>query len=80
MEGFMTAISPGQAVRPSRLGMRAITTAIKDGRLSRDSGKHLVGPVQLREQFEIANLISRPQEFAGGFVDFLLGRGARHPR
>jgi hypothetical protein len=21
-----------------------------------------------------------PQEFAGNFVDFLLGRGARHPR
>jgi hypothetical protein len=73
----MTAISPGQA---SRLGMRAITTAIKDGRLSRDSGKYLVGSSLLREQFEIGNLISRPEEFAGGFVDFLLGRGARHSR
>jgi hypothetical protein len=76
----MTAISPGQAARPSRLGMRAITTAIKDGRLSRDSGRYLVGPVQLREQFAMGSITSRPQEFAGGFVDFLLGRGARHPR
>jgi hypothetical protein len=28
----------------------------------------------------MGNVISRPQEFGGGFVDFLLGRGARHPR
>jgi hypothetical protein len=76
----MTAISLGQPVRPSRLGMRAITAAIKGDRLSRDSGRYLVGPVQLREQFEMSNVTSRPQELAGGFVDFLLGRGARHPR
>jgi hypothetical protein len=24
--------------------------------------------------------MARSQEFAGGFVDLLLGRGARHPR
>jgi hypothetical protein len=60
--------------------MRAITAAIKVGRLSRDSDRYLVGPVQLREQLEMGNITSRPQEFAGGFVDFLLGRGARHPR
>jgi hypothetical protein len=76
----MIVISLGQPARPSRLGMRAITAAIKAGRLSRDSGRYLVGPVQLREQFEMGNVASRPQEFAGGFVDFLLGRGARHPR
>jgi hypothetical protein len=28
----------------------------------------------------MGNIASRPQEFASGFVDFLLGRGARHPR
>jgi hypothetical protein len=28
----------------------------------------------------MGNVGSRPQEFVGGFVDFLLGRGARHPR
>ena len=76
----MTVISLGQPARPSRLGMRAITAAIKAGQLSRDSGKYLVGPVQLREQLEMGNITSRPQEFAGGFVDLLLGRGPRHPR
>ena len=76
----MTTISLGQATRPSGLGMRAITAAINGGRLSRDSGRYLVGSVQLREQFEMSNVTSRPQEFAGGFVDFLLGRGAHHPR
>jgi len=76
----MTAISLGLAARPSRLGMRAISAATKVGRLSRDSSRYLVGPVRLREQFEMDNVTSRPQEFAGGFVDFLLGRGARPPR
>jgi len=76
----MTAISFGQAARPSRLGRTAITDAIKVGRFSRNSGRYLIGPAQLREQFEVSNLTLRPQEFAGGFVDFLLGRGARHPR
>ena len=76
----MTAISLGQPARPSRLGMRAITAVTKVGRLSRHSSRYLVGPVQLREQFEMDNVTSRPQEFAGGFVDFLLGRAARHPR
>jgi hypothetical protein len=76
----MTAISLGLAARPSRLGMRTITAAIKVSRLSRDSGRYLVGPVQLPEKFEMGNVTSRSQEFAGGFVDFLLGRGAHHPR
>ena len=57
-----------------------MTAAIKVGRLTRDSGGYSVGPAQAREHFEVSNVISRPQEFAGGFVDFLLGRGARHPR
>jgi hypothetical protein len=73
----MTTISLGQA-RSSRFGRTAITAAIKVGRLTRDSGGYLVGRAQLREQFEVGNFTSRPQEFAGGFVDFLLGRGARH--
>src|SRR5262249_4538860 len=46
--------------------------ASKVGRLSRDSGRHLVGPVQLREQFEMGApaqyRFARPQESAGGFV------------
>ena len=52
----MTAISLGQPARSSRFGMRAITAAINGGRLSRDSGRYLVGPVQLREQFEMGNV------------------------
>jgi hypothetical protein len=76
----MTTISLGQAARPSGLGMRAITAAIKGDRLPTDGGRYLVGSVQLREQFEMSNVTSRPQEFAGGFVDFLLGRGTRHSR
>jgi hypothetical protein len=76
----MTAISLGQAARPSRLGRTAIAAAIKAGRLTRDSGRYLVDPARVREQFEVGQVPSRPQEFAGGFVDFLLGRGARHPR
>ena len=75
----MTAISLGQSARPGRLGIKAIT-AIKVGRISRESGRYLVGSAQLREQLEMGNISSRPQEFASGFVDFLLGRGARHPR
>jgi hypothetical protein len=42
----------------ARLGMRAITAAIKVGRLSRDSGRYLVGSVQLREQFKMGNVAS----------------------
>jgi hypothetical protein len=57
-----------------------MTAAIKVGRLTRVSGRYSVGPAQVREQFEVRNVASRPQEFASGFVDFLLGRGARHPR
>jgi hypothetical protein len=57
----------------------AITAAIKVGRLANDRGG-TVGPAQLREKFEVGNVTSRSQEFHGGFVDFLLGRGAGHPR
>jgi hypothetical protein len=76
----MTAISLGQAASRSRLGSMAITSAIKVGRLTSDSDGYSVGPAQLREQFEVGDVTSRSQEFAGGFVDFLLGRGCRHPR
>ena len=76
----MSAISLGLAARPSRLGMRAITATTKVGQLPRDSGRYLVCSVQLGEQFERGNVASRPQECADGFVDFLLGRGTRHPR
>jgi hypothetical protein len=35
-------------------------------------------PAQLRGQ--LARMGSSQQEFAGGFVDFLLGRATRHSR
>ena len=80
MGDSMTAISLGQTGHNSRLSRTAITAAIKFGRLTHDSGVHSVGPTQVREPFEVGNVTARSQEFAGGFVDFLLGRGARHPR
>jgi hypothetical protein len=74
----MTAISVGQTAHPSRLSMMAINAAIKFGRLTNDSGGYSVGSAQVAD--EGSNVTARSQEFAGGFVDFLLGRGARHPR
>jgi hypothetical protein len=76
----MTAISLGQAARRGRLSRMAITAAIKVGRVTSNSDGYLIGPAQLREHFEMGNVTSRPQESAGGFVDFLLGRDARHSR
>jgi hypothetical protein len=75
----MTAISLGQAARRSRLNRMAITVAIKVGRLANDSGG-TVGPARLRQQLDVCNVTSRSQEFPGGFVNFLLGRRASHPR
>jgi hypothetical protein len=76
----MTAIMVGQTAHPSRLSRMASDAAIKFGRLTNDSGGYSVGSAQLGEQFEMGNVTARSQEFAGGFVDFLLGRGGRHPR
>ena len=76
----MTAISLGHAARRNRLGKTATTAAIKVGRFSRDSGRYLMGQAQLRAQLDVGHVASRSREFAGGFVDFLLGRNACHPR
>ena len=76
LSGSMTAISLGHAARRSRLNRTATTAAINVSRFSRG----LISPTQLRGQFEVAKITSRPQEFASGCVDFLLGRGARYPR
>jgi hypothetical protein len=70
----MTAILLGQTAHRGRLGMMVTTAVIKFGRLTNDSGAYSVGSAHGREQFE------HSQDVAGGFVDFLLGRGARHPR
>jgi hypothetical protein len=71
----MTAISLGQTARRARLSRMAITAAIKVGRVTSNSDGYLIGPAQLR-----SNVTSRPEDFAGGFVNFLLGRDARHSR
>jgi len=80
MEGSMTAILLGQTTHRSRISRTTITGAINVGPLPSDTGGCLAGPVRLREQFEVSDVTSRSQEFASGFVDFLLGRGADHPR
>jgi hypothetical protein len=74
----MTAISLGQTAHRGRLSMMVKTAATKFGRLT--NGGYSVGSAQVREQFEEGNVTARSQGVAGGFVDFLLGRGARHPR
>jgi hypothetical protein len=76
----MTAISLAYAARRSRLGRTAATAIVATGRISRDSGRDVVEPAWLRDRFAAGNVASRSREFAGGFVDFLLGRGACHPR
>ena len=70
----MIAISLGQTAHRGRLGMMVKTAVIKFGPLANESDAYPVGPAHGREQLEGS------QEVAGGFVDFLLGRGARHPR
>ena len=68
----MTAISLAQAAGLNKPGRAALTAGINVDRFSRDNSR--------RQQFEPHNVTSPSQEFAGGFVDFLLGRGAHHPR
>jgi hypothetical protein len=73
----MTPISFPQAAR-GQPGRSPITVAITVARLS--TGQSRAGRTVLSEQKVQVGSISPPQLFAGGFVDFLLGRGARHPR
>ena len=76
----MTAISLGQAARRGRLARTATTAAIEVGRFSRDNGRDLIDPARLRDRLAVGTVTSRSREFAGGFVDFLLGRGICHQR
>ena len=71
----MTAISLGHVSRPAKT---ASTGAIRVGQFLKDNNRS-IAPAQLREQLPRFGA-SQPQEFAGGFVDFLLGRGARDLR
>jgi hypothetical protein len=73
----MTPILFRQAVG-GRPGRSRITAAITVARLSPDQSRP--GRAVLSEQKVQVGNITPPELFAGGFVDFLLGRGARHPR
>jgi hypothetical protein len=73
----MNPISFPQAAR-GQPGRSPITVAITVARLS--TGQSRAGRTALSEQKVQVGNISPPQLFAGGFVDLLLGRGARHPR
>ena len=74
----MTAISWGQAARLNRSSRPAITGTNRHRRSSGQHSKYRIVPAQLRGQ--LARMGSAQQEFAGGFVDFLLGRVTRHSR
>ena len=73
----MTPISFRETAR-GQPGRSPITVAITVARLS--TGQSSAGRAALPEQKVQVNNISPLQLFAGGFVDFLLGRGVRHPR
>jgi hypothetical protein len=75
----MTVISLGHAACLSRSGTTTINGVIEVGKFSTGKSK-LIRPTLLQQQLDPHSGTSRPQESAGGFVDFLLGRSARDPR
>jgi len=70
----MTTISLEVVSRP---GKTVNTGAIKVGQFSRRINR-FKGSTQLRERPRFGT--PSPQEFAGGFVDFLLGKTIRDPQ
>jgi hypothetical protein len=78
----MTPISFRLAARLNSVSSSPVTGAITVDRAWKGHSKYLVGPTALSEQFKVpvGNIISPPHTFAGGFVDFLMGRRARYPR
>jgi hypothetical protein len=81
----MNAVRPAQKARGARMTGLAttITRAIEVRSTSRYDGRHLLSAAEIREEpddVRAGGVASRPQELARGFVDFLLGRGARHRR
>ena len=55
-----------------------MTRAIEVSIRTRSGERHFAGKREKDDHAGVANLPSRPQELAGGFVDFLLGRGTRY--
>jgi hypothetical protein len=77
----MTPISFRLAARLSSVSSSPITAAITVDRVWKGDSKYLAGPTASPEQFKVpVGIISQPHAFAGGFVDFLMGRRARYPR
>jgi len=78
----MTAVCPAHKARDVRLTehVTTITRPIKVSSKIRYDRKQLVPVAEMHEEHDDGSVSSRPQEFAGGFVDFLLGRGARYRR
>jgi len=73
----MTSILFRQAAG-GRAGRSPITIATTVARLS--TGHSRADRAAFSEQEVQVDNVTPPELFAGGFVDFLLGRGARHPR
>jgi hypothetical protein len=80
----MTTIRPAHKAQGARLTELATTNTrtIKIGSKNRYDGKYsLPWPRCARpDEVRAGSVSSQPQEFASGFVDFLLGRGARYRR
>jgi hypothetical protein len=81
----MTTVRPAHKARGARLTQLAttITRTIKIGSKNRYDGKYSLSVAEMHEEpddVRAGSVSSRPQKFAGGFVDFLLGRGARYRR
>jgi hypothetical protein len=81
----MTDISLGQFARPTRRGRTAIIGTISLDRFPapRVNGRYSIDLGELRRQFDdtrVGRVATTGRECASCFVDFLLGRGARHSR
>ncbi|HEY1362923.1 MAG TPA: hypothetical protein VGF60_11835, partial [Xanthobacteraceae bacterium] len=77
--GSMREIALGYAVRFGQPAATAIADPLKFARASGRNSR-LIGPTRLRGQLELDLAASRPRQLPGGFVDFLLGRGAHGRR
>jgi hypothetical protein len=67
-------IGGGRQAAGGRPGRSPVTAAITVAYLSPDQSRP-----GAEQKVQVGN-ITPPELFAGGFVDFLLGRGARHPK
>ena len=77
----MTAL--GQATLLTGARRMTGSSTINGDQWSRDNRGYSFGLGKPQEEFDdvgVGRVASRLQEFCGGFVDFLLGRGGRNPR